>query len=388
MRNVNENDVVRLLKDIVGCNTVNSPDSFEGERMCCGVLQDYLKEAGVETEIIEYKNEHANVVGRIRGRSQGQSLLLNGHIDTVDIGEGWTKDPFGRIENRKMYGRGTSDMKSGVAAAAAALKAVRLADIRLDADIVFTGVADEESAGPAGTRLMLEKGITADAAIVTEPTDLQIDIAQRGILWLKVSTMGRAAHGGRPWLGKNAIEDMMEFLQRLRKLEAELVGRKHPMVLSPSINVGTIRGGTRVNVVPDQCEICIDRRTIPGETTVEALSQIEEIVQDLQDSKRVEFKAIEIMGESDAFEIPIQHRIVSALREAFKIECKMEPKLSGKDATSDAALLFRAGIPTALFGPGQYQVSHTANEFVEIDKVVMGTRILAVACAQLTSVVQ
>jgi len=367
---------------------VNPPGN---ERACCDVLSDYFRTVGIQTEIIEYEKGRANVVAKIRGKSDGPSLLLNGHLDTVSIGEGWHKDPFGgEVEDGKMFGRGTSDMKSGVAAVAASLKSIAESGVELDGDLIFTAVADEESFGPAGTKYLLEKGIRADAAIVTEPTDLQIEIAQRGILWLNVVTEGRAAHGGRPWLGVNAIQQMVDFLTELRNLEPKLAKRKHDLVLSPSINVGTIKGGTRVNIVASSCSVEIDRRTIPGETTKQALEEIDEILQKLRAGVRPFKATFEILADSDAFEIPRDHRLVESLQEAAHYgngieQAQQQPKITGKDATSDAALLFRAGMPTLLFGPGQYKVSHTSDEYVELDKLASGTKILAASSLLLTS---
>ena len=382
-KNISEVQTTRLLRDIVRCNTTNPPGN---ERECCDILHEYFRDAGVNSEILEYAPGRANVVAKVKGSGGGRSVMLNGHLDVVAPGTGWTKDPFGgTIEGGRMYGRGTSDMKSGVVAAAVALRAIVDSGMALGGDIMFTGVADEESSGPAGTKYLLSKGITSDMAIVTEPTDLQIETAQRGILWMEVKTFGRAAHGGRPWLGNNAIMQMNEFLNRLKGLQSHLSSRKHHLLSSPSLNVGTITGGTRINVVAAECTVTIDRRTIPTESADQALSEITSIIQELEAADKDFHATLRELGRSTAFETAGDHPLVRNLRSSFTTVTGREPIIAGKDASSDASLLTDAGIPTVLFGPGQHRVSHTADEYVDLEKVVQAAKILTLTVVRSTA---
>jgi acetylornithine deacetylase/succinyl-diaminopimelate desuccinylase-like protein len=215
--------------------------------------------------------------------------------------------------------------------------------------------------------------------IVTEPADMRIEVAQRCVLWLEVTTGGRAAHGGRPWLGISAIYRMVDFLRTLKELEPRLAKKKHELVASPSINIGTIEGGFRVNVVPDKCTVRIDRRMIPGETIDEALDEILGVLRDLKMRDPDIKETHRILREPPPFQTSIEHPMVAALANAGRTVLGQDLTVAGKDAATDAIWLVKAGIPTVMFGPGQYNASHTADEYVEVGKLLNGTKVLALA---------
>ncbi|HKZ43373.1 MAG TPA: M20/M25/M40 family metallo-hydrolase, partial [Candidatus Hodarchaeales archaeon] len=203
----------------------------------------------------------------------------------------------------------------------------------------------------------------------------------RGLLWTEVTTEGRAAHGARPWLGTSAVYMMNEVITAIRGLEKELTRKKHTLVSSPSINIGTISGGTRINVVPDRCVIMIDRRVIPTETAEEAKSEITKVIEGLR-SIDEDFKfSLRVINETPPFQISPNEPIVDSLRRAVMKVLGHELTVGGKDETTDAHYLVRTGIPTALFGPGIVERSHTVDEYAEIEKIVQATKIYAlVAC--------
>jgi acetylornithine deacetylase/succinyl-diaminopimelate desuccinylase family protein len=279
-----------------------------------------------------------------------------------------------------MYGRGTTDMKSGIAAMMVAMQALAQADIALRGDLVFTAVADEESLGPLGTDFLVEYGLRGDMAVVGEPTNMQIEIAERGILWTEIETEGKCAHGGRPWLGVNAIYGTTDVIVALRRLEQKLTEKKHPLVRSPTISVGVIRGGERINIVPSSCTILVDRRVIPGETIQEAMDELNQILDDLK-TQNPNFKAsIRVVNRAEPFEISPREPIVKALEKASTLVTRRHPELKGKDACTDAHVLAtKAGIITAIFGPGTTETAHTNHEYVEISKVVNAAKVYALA---------
>ncbi len=236
------------------------------EDAAAAVAADVLSELGAEPDIVRGGAGRPSVVARI-GASDGPSLAWNGHLDTVPAGspDTWSCPPFeGRVEGGRLVGRGAVDMKGAVAAALGAAAAIRRAGGELHGSLVFHLVADEELAGIHGTKELLDAGLLQqDAAIIGEPSDLQLGLAQRGGAWLTATAFGKAVHGSQPHLGVNAITSMARLLLRLPECLPDL---EHPLAGRPTVNAAIIAGGNAPNVVPDRCSIDIDRRVIPGET--------------------------------------------------------------------------------------------------------------------------
>jgi acetylornithine deacetylase/succinyl-diaminopimelate desuccinylase family protein len=374
--NINKDNAIELTKVLVGFKTVNPPGN---ERECAEYIAEKMKSLGLSVKLEEKHTGRGNCVATIKGSKGKPTLIFNGHIDVVAPGDGWQTDPFkGVVINDKIYGRGTSDMKAGIAAMMTAIESLVEAKVELQGDLVFTAVADEESLGPLGTKFLVEQGLRGDMAIVGEPTNMQVETAERGVLWTEIITEGKSAHGGRPWLGINAIYKMNEVINALRKLEQELGQKRHPLVRSPTISVNVINGGNRINVVPDSCSILVDRRTIPGESIETAIAEINGILEK-QRSEDPSFKAsLRIINCAEAFEISQEETIVQSLSKAIHLVTGQRPRLKGKDACTDAHILVtKAGIPTALFGPGLAETAHTNCEYVEITNIVEAAKVYA-----------
>ncbi len=191
--------------------SVNPPG---GERDCAEVVAKKLRGLGLEVELVEKEPGSTNVVARLKGTRGSPVLLYNGHIDVVPAGNGWSRDPFsGEIVEGRLYGRGTADMKSGVASMVAAAEAIVKSGFKLKGDLLITAVADEETGSLKGTRYLIERGLKADMAVVSEPTDLRVEIAHKGILWAEITTRGRGSHASRPHLGVNAIDKMHAIIR-------------------------------------------------------------------------------------------------------------------------------------------------------------------------------
>jgi acetylornithine deacetylase/succinyl-diaminopimelate desuccinylase family protein len=341
-----KNEIVNVLQELIRFKTVNPPGN---ESECAGYVVDYLRDAGATVATFEPEKGRTSVVATIRGSERSPSLLLNGHMDVVAAGEDWTIDPFeGVVQDGKVIGRGAADQKSGIAAAMVAAKAILESDVKLKGDLIVEAVADEESLGPLGTRYLLNKGIKADMAINTEPTNLRIEVAQRGVLWLEVKTKGRAAHGGRPWVGISSIYQMVDFLTRIKKLERDLSSKKHPLVASPTINVGTIEGGMRINVVPSSCTVKVDRRLIPGETSNDALSEIRTVLEQASEAD-TNFKAeLKVLLSMDPFETPKDHPMVTALQEATMFVSGTPAEIAGEPIYFEVTRLIDKPTSTSL----------------------------------------
>jgi acetylornithine deacetylase len=348
---------------------VGGPGESRVARELAGILEAW----GFRVEIVEAAPGRPSVVARI-GTPGGRTLMFNGHLDVVGI-DGMTHDPWSAESNGqpgRIYGRGSADMKGGVAAMCAA--AARASD-SLEGEIVVTAVADEEFES-IGTRSLVDRGIRADAAIVTEPTQLAIMPAHLGFVWLDVTTHGRAAHGSRWDLGVDAIRHAGLFLAELDRFDTEeLPRRTHPLLGRPSVHASLIEGGSGMSTYPDKCIVRIERRTIPGETPEEVVRELESACERI--GARVANFRSEVVRTfaqppSDvALEAPIVRSLSTALE-----DCHENIQVAGMTAWTDAALLNDAGIPAICFGPGDIRLAHAAEEWVPIAEIERATRVL------------
>jgi acetylornithine deacetylase len=283
--------------------------------------------------------------------------------------------PFAaEVRDNRIYGRGSADMKGGIAAMCAA--ALHADKVRPKRQVVITAVADEEYES-VGMRALIDSGLRADAAIITEPTRLAICPGHRGFVWMDVTFRGRAAHGSRYDIGVDAITHAGLVLAELEKLErTREKGKHHPLLGRGSLHASVIRGGVGMSTYPEECLLSIERRTLPGETAADALREIESACEAVhaRDS-RLDARITETTSQlpSDvSTDSPIVRRLTRAL-DAERVTVRIE----GMSAWTDAALLNAAGIPTICFGPGDISLAHAAEEFVPIDEIGTATRVLA-----------
>ena len=380
---VDETEVVKMTRELIEFETINPPGN---ETACAEYICHIMKDFGLEVDIVELDKDRASAVGILRGSQGRPKLLYNGHIDVVPAGEGWKYDPFGgEMDSGKIYGRGASDMKGAVASMLLAARALVKSGVNLKGDLIITSVAGEETGG-LGSKSLVKKGIISDMAVILEPTNYakqhppgyRIEIAQRGVFSAEIETIGRAAHAARPWLGINAIYQMTPIIDAIRHFEKELARKQHPLLSSPTMNVGTIRGGTKANVVPDTCTIEVDRRMLPTETVEEVTAEFETILEKLKREHKDSQSRMKINVSSKAFEISPDAQIVTKLRESILQVTGSEATLGGKDGATDASIFADGGVACAIFGPGIVETCHTANEYVEIEKLVNFTKIYAV----------
>jgi len=314
------------------------------------------------------------------GAAEGPSLAWNGHLDTVPAGspDTWSAPPFeGRVVDGKLLGRGACDMKGSIAATLAAVAALRRTGVELGGTLTLHLAADEELAGLHGTKVLRERGLlTQDAAVIGEPTDLQLALAQRGGAWITATAFGTAAHGSQPDRGVNAITSMARFLLRLRE---GLPDREHPLAGRPSINAAIIAGGSAPNVVPDRCTVDIDRRVIPGERDPEeVLAPLRALVGDIATEHPEVRIDLEIREWTDAAEASPDSRVASLARAALTAETGAPPADVGFTGITDARYYINgADIPSLVLGPGSLGVAHTADEWVDVDDLVTAARATA-----------
>ena len=353
---VDPREAVAFLQQLVRLDTVNPPGR---ESVAVDLIQSRLAALGFSIERIAAEPERDCLIATLRGSVGRPTLIFNGHLDVQPVGPGWTHDPFGaEIENDRLYGNGVYDMKAGVAAFVLAAEAFARSGRRLRGNIVVQAVADEVSGGTKGTGYLFDqKRLRGDFAVVCEPTGVDVFVAHRGMMWFELIVSGVPAHSGRPWLGVNAIVKVSDIVQALRdSLGPVYAKRTHPMLPSPSINLGRIDGGAKENLVAARCRLTFDRRSLPGEAFDQIEAEISEVVERVcrQDTERWTFELRRTLAVPP-LEVDPSEPIVRACQRAYQDVTGEESRIGSTSGLEDAHWLVRAGIPTAMFGPYVYK---------------------------------
>lgn len=373
---VSDNDPVSLTQTLVRIDSANpalSSTPGPGEVSIARFVCSWFEYRDIDAHWIEPVPGRPSVVGVVKGSGDGKRLLLNGHMDTVTL-KGYDGDPLEpRIENGKLYGRGSADMKSGLAAqmmAAANTKTSGLAG-----DVVVTAVADEEFES-LGTVNVLDAGWRADAAIVSECTDMQITRAHKGFVWFEIDVLGVAAHGSRPDLGYDAISKAGYVLVELDRYAKRLQSRGAGSIAGPpSVHASLIRGGEEVSSYPANCTITLERRTVGLETPASVQKELEDILQLIaKDIEGFQYKLRSTFSRP-AFHMAEDAPLTQLVAKHAASVMGQTPPIVGAPFWTDAALLLDAGIPTILFGPCGVGF-HAKEEFVHVDSIVQTCDIL------------
>ena len=363
----------KLLRELIALPSVNPAflppgDPRAGEQRVADFLAAITARAGLDVEAQEVFPHRANLLARLApwGKTR-QRILLAPHLDTVG---GESPEIFRpREKHGRLHGRGACDTKGSVAALLTALTELARSERRPgQTEIVFAGLVDEEN-GQGGSRALVAKGFKADLAIVGEPTRLQIVTAHKGDLWLQLERRGKAAHGARPELGRNAVHAMARIVDLFETdYAAALRKRAHPLLGHPTINVGSIAGGSQPNIVPDRCRISVDRRTIPGENEAGVRREIQSLLRKHKLSAR-------LLNVRNAPCPPLETNSKLPLVKQF-LASVGQAKPIGADYFCDAAVLASGGIPSVVFGPGDIAQAHTADEWISLRQLEQGTRML------------
>lgn len=365
--------LVELHGRLVGMSSVNPAYGGAGEASLAEWVCHFLEDTGVTPKFQEVFPGRNNVVARIAPPGDDRpAWVLDAHLDTVGVANWQADDPFVPVQsNGKIYGRGTCDTKGSLAVFLAAFAHFASQTELLSRPLVFVGTIDEEEFQTGAYRFAesLDDSETA-GAIVGEPTCGEVINAHKGLLRFHIQTTGKAAHGAYPERGQNAIMSMVEVLNILGKHLQELEGaRGHDTLGKPTMNVGTIEGGTGVNIVPAVCRIDIDRRTVPGESPASILSEIQTLLSSIPN--------LEISIDTDrpaVYTDPDDKLVSDLLKAASESGCSSEP--AAVAYLTNAVAYASRGIPTVVFGPGDIAQAHTGSEFIEISELLRSYRIL------------
>ena len=405
-------EMISFLQELVRIPTVNPP----GENYIAGAecIGGKLKEFGYETHYIaadglaEHTPQHprVNVLGRMQGVKPRPTLHFNGHFDVVPVGDGWTVDPFGAmIRDGKLYGRGVSDQKAGIAASIFAIEAIRRAGVKLLGTVEQSGSVDEESGGFAGVAFLAQQGWIGkdktDYVIITEPTNVdRVCLGHRGVYWFKVTTHGRIAHGSMPYLGVSAIDHMADFLHGVtHALKPELAKRKTAIPVEPpgsrfaSINVNAVFGGqpeegTQTPCVADRSGAIFDRRFLSEETFDEVRGEIHAMLEDLR-AKNPEFKYnIEDLMVVHPVHTDESCELVQTISGSVETIFGSKPKLTASPGTYDQKHVVRiANVDQCIaYGPGILAQAHLPDEYCMVEDVVQSAKVMALTAMELLGV--
>ncbi len=364
--------MIDTLADLVRIDSVNPEWSGPGESAVADYVRDFFLGAGIEVIEREVLPGRRNVIARLPGHDAGRRVILEAHMDTVSY-TGMTIAPLDPIiKVGQMFGRGSCDVKAGLAAMMHALRDIHHSREKTPCEVWLAAVVDEEHNYRGVLDLIEQLGaddVETCAAVVAEPTQCQIARANKGVLRFVVETRGRTAHSSRPELGSNAITAMARVIGALEEERSLLWETVHPLVGSPTCNIGIIEGGTQVNFVPDRCRITLDRRMIPWETASEVTRHYEKLIADISRAHPgIEVAMLPAHLSDDAMETPPEADVVG-VAESVANELGLPAKSIGVPFGCDATKLSRAGIPSIVFGPGSIEQAHADVEFVELDQV-------------------
>ena len=372
--NLDEPALIQLLKDMVKIDSVNPSlvKGARGETEMANLCSWYLESLGMDVKMYDVEPGRPNVVGVLKGKGGGRALLLNGHTDTVGA-DYMTIDPFEpTIKDGKLYGRGSFDMKGGLAASMAAVKAVADSHHELKGDVILAAVCDEEFASIGTEKLMEET--SADAAIIGEFTASNIQVAHKGFAWIDIETRGVAVHGSLYQVGVDAIANMGHVLIGIEALQNILMEDVHPLVGPGSIHASIIQGGRELSTYPDHCLLQVERRLIPGETRANVDEEMNALLQTLREGDPKFQGDHKITFYRGAMEVSPEEEICQLIKEGTEKITGVTPKYTGGTGWMDSEIIWNKGIPVVCHGP-MGSGAHSKEEWVDLESVANIARV-------------
>jgi len=365
---IDKKRLIGLTRKLISLNSENPPGD---EHRIAVFVNNYLNKLGLKSRIYEFKERRSNVIAVLEGKGRkNRSLLISPHLDTVPRGRRWHFDPFaGEIHKGRIYGLGATDCKGNLAVCLEVMNNLVEEREILDYNLLFAATADEESGSLLGVKPLLDKGILKpDAALILDADDYEIIVAQKGLIHIRVKIEGKKAHGAYPWLGINAIDIAADIIIEAGKYKFTV--NKNKYLMPPSINVGTIRGGDKVNVVADWCEFELDFRFLPGDSAGVILKKFKDLLR----NKAGKFK-IEIESIQRPFQIDESSSLVGCLKKSM-VDSNIKPKIRGSEGATIISFFQDKGIPSLATGFGVGGCAHKADEYVEINNLYNGAKVL------------
>ncbi|MCX5701043.1 MAG: M20 family metallopeptidase [Candidatus Omnitrophica bacterium] len=375
---VNKSRLLKLTQQLIQINSENPPGN---EVRIVNFVRKYLLDLGLRVRVYEFKKNRPNIIGYLEKRVGKGSLLITPHLDTVPAGKHWKVDPFlGRIIKDKIYGLGATDCKGNLACALEAINSLVEDKRILDYNLIFAATADEESGSDFGLIPLLKKKILKpDAALVLDAEEFEIIVNQKGLIHLKLKLEGVRAHGASPELGVNAIDIAMSVIKDIRAYKFPYIKNKY--LKPPTINVGSIKGGDKVNVVADWCEVELDFRFLPGTKACEILKVLKNILKknarkfSLNNKIRLKTGKIEIEGIQEPYSISERHFLVKGLTNSLRV-LGIKACLYGSEGATVITFFQDQSIPAIATGFGARGCAHVSNEYIKLSDLYKGAQVL------------
>ncbi|HHY44334.1 MAG TPA: M20 family metallopeptidase [Firmicutes bacterium] len=376
---LDEDELVCLTQRLVRIATPNPPADYS---VIAPEMKRLMEEAGLEVRIMEGAPGKPNVVGLWRGIDPGgPTLLLDAHMDVVPAGDGWDGDPWAAsVRDGAIWGRGAADMKHSLAIMICVVRALKRAGFVPRGSLLLSATNDDETAGQFGLKYVIEQGLQKagwpmpDFHFLLEASRWAVNVAFKGRVWVKVTVEGKPAHGGTPEKGINAILKMVELFRRLMAMERHT----HPLMPADTLNIGTIRGGERPNVVPDTCTATFDYRFVGPCSAEQAVKRFRRVIEMLE-GEDPEFKVSEftVFESRDPVEADPNSPPIRLLMEVIRDLTGREPKLAGTLSAGNAYWSLKKGLTATMTGPGDMSIAHTVKEHIPIKDLVEGAKIVA-----------
>jgi len=360
--------LLETLADLVRINSVNP--SYPGgrpEKFVAAYIREFFTQRGIETWEQEVFPDRPNIIARLPGRDASRRIVFEAHTDTVAV-NGMSIPPFEpTISDGKLFGRGSCDDKGGLCAMMHALASLKRDAITPPCEILLCAAVDEEYSYRGVVKFC--EGLSGQAAVVAEPTEMRVVIAGKGVLRWKIVVKGRAAHSSKPQLGINAISHMARVILALEQEHEKLAARQHPLLGPGTLNVGLVSGGVQVNFVPDECTVEIDRRLLPGEKPAEVLAGYQQMLDELKKQHpSLDATMLPPRTSDGGLSTPADAPPLKLASEILR-DLRLNGEPCGVPFGSDASKLSRQGLPSILIGPGSIDRAHAAVEYVECEQV-------------------
>ncbi|MDO8661680.1 MAG: M20 family metallopeptidase [Candidatus Omnitrophota bacterium] len=364
---INKVRLIKLTRKLIQINSENPPGD---ESALANFARGYLQKLGLRVSIYEFRKKRSNLIAYLERPGNQRSLLITPHLDTVCAGKNWKVSPFAaKISGNKIYGLGATDCKGNLACAIEAVNSLIEDKKYLGYNLILAATADEECGSDLGLIPLLDKKIIKpDAALVLDADDFQIVVTQKGLIHLKVKIAGKRAHGAYPYLGVNAIELASSVIKEIKEYKFPYSQNKY--LKPPTVNVGTIKGGDKVNVVADWCEFELDFRFLPGTKPGDVLKALKTAL-----NKRAKKYKIEIQGIQQAYTISEKHPLVSSLKKAMRV-FGVRPRVCGSEGATVITFFQDKHIPAIASGFGSSGCAHISDEYAEIDNLYKGAQVL------------
>ena len=374
---VDEQGLIALTQELMRMRTPNPPADYS---VIAPRMRELMTELGLEIAVMQGQEGKPNVVGLWRGSGGGPTLLIDAHMDVVDAGSGWEHDPWAaEIVDGVIWGRGAADMKAALSILIHVTKALKASGFKPKGNLIITATNDDETAGKMGLKYVVEQGLKKagwpmpDFHLLLEASSWTVNLAYKGRVWIRVAIEGKTAHGGKPENGVNAIMKCVDLIGGVLAIPR----KSHPLIGADSINVGTINGGEKTNIVPGACKVTFDYRFVPGTNSDEAVARVKAVADGLA-RKDPDFKVVgfEVFEKRDPFEVPESLKEIALLKQCIADERGKPAQVGGTLSAGNAYWSLSNGINATMTGPGLADVIHTSKEHMSVKDLTEGARIV------------